>query len=54
VIGRKKEQILERFLTQMPVRFQMAEDDIQLHGAVADIDPKSGRATSIKRLQIRL
>lgn len=50
VIGRKKEQILERFLTQMPVRFQMAEEDIQLHGAMVEIDTKTTRALSIKRI----
>lgn len=53
VIGRKKEQILERFLTQMPVRFQMAEEDLQLHGAIVEVDAKTARSLSIKRIQIR-
>jgi len=51
VIGRKKEQILNRFLTQMPTRFEMAEGDVQLHGAIVDIDEKTGKANSIKRVQ---
>jgi 2',3'-cyclic-nucleotide 2'-phosphodiesterase len=50
VIGRKKEQILERFLTQMPVRFEMAEDDVQIHGAIVKVDTGTGHAISIKRL----
>lgn len=54
VIGRKKEQILTRFLTQMPARFEMAEGDIQLHGVVLDIDEKTGKANSIKRIQEKL
>jgi len=54
VIGRKKEQILTRFITQMPARFEMAEDDIQLHGVILDIDEKTGRANSIKRIQEKL
>ncbi len=54
VIGRKKEQILARFITQMPARFEMAEGDIQLHGVVIDIDEKTGKANSIKRIQERL
>lgn len=54
VIGRKKDQILTRFITQMPARFEMAEGDVQLHGAVIDIDEKTGRANSIKRLQEKL
>jgi len=54
VIGRKKEQILTRFLTQMPAKFEMAEGDIQLHGVIIDIDEKTGRANSIKRIQEKL
>lgn len=54
VIGRKKEQILNRFITQMPTKFEMAENDIQLHGAIIDIDEKTGRAESIKRVQEKL
>jgi len=51
VIGRKKEQILARFLSQMPTKFEMAEGDIQLHGVIVDIDSKTGKANSIKRVQ---
>ncbi|MFA5146565.1 MAG: TIGR00282 family metallophosphoesterase [Candidatus Omnitrophota bacterium] len=54
VIGRKKEQILSRFITQMPVRFEMAEGDVQLHGVILDIDEKTGKANSIKRVQEKL
>jgi len=53
VIGRRKEEILERFITQMPVRFQMAEDDVQLHGAIVDVDQDTGKAQAIKRIQIK-
>ncbi len=51
VIGRNKDQILTRFITQMPTRFEMAEGDIQLHGAIIDVDEKTGKANSIKRVQ---
>ncbi len=54
VIGRKKEQIIRRFLTQLPTKFEMAEGDIQLHGVILDIDEKTGRANSIKRVQEKL
>jgi metallophosphoesterase (TIGR00282 family) len=54
VIGRKKEQILTRFITQMPARFEMAEGDVQLHGLVMDIDEATGKARSIKRIQEKL
>ena len=54
VIGRKKEQILARFLTQMPMKFEMAEGDIHLQGVIVDIDEKTGKANSIKRIQKKL
>ena len=54
VIGRKVEQILERFLTQRPMRFEMARDNVQLHGVVLDVDEQSGKARSILRIQEKL
>ncbi|MDD2679182.1 MAG: TIGR00282 family metallophosphoesterase [Candidatus Omnitrophica bacterium] len=54
VIGRKVDQVLERFLTAIPVRFEVAEGNIQLHAAVLDVDEKTGRARSIVRIQKKL
>ena len=50
VIGRKVEQILARFITQLPTRFEMAEENVRLNGAVITIDEKTGKATEIKRV----
>ncbi|MCX6786899.1 MAG: YmdB family metallophosphoesterase, partial [Candidatus Kaiserbacteria bacterium] len=50
VIGRRVEDVLERFLTSIPVRFEVAEDNIQLQGVVVDINEKTGRADSIIRI----
>ncbi len=50
VIGRKKEQVLERFLTQMPTRFEMADTDVRINGAIVDVDTSTGHALSIKRI----
>lgn len=52
IIGRKREQILTRFITQMPVRFEMAEGNVRLNGIMVDIDEKTGKADSIKRIDI--
>lgn len=54
VIGRKVEQILTRFITQLPTRFEMAEENIQLQGAIVDIDEKTGQARSIERVREKL
>ncbi len=51
VIGRRVEDVLERFITLVPVRFEVADGDVQLHGAVVEIEDKTGRANSIVRIQ---
>lgn len=50
VIGRKKEQIIERFLSCIPTRFELAKGDEQLQGAIVDIDENTGKARSIERI----
>lgn len=51
VIGRKIENVLDRFISAIPVRFEVASENIQLHGVVLDIDESTGRARSIERIQ---
>jgi len=51
VLGREVEQVLKRFLTQMPTRFEVATKNIQLWGAIFDIDETTGRTRSIQRIQ---
>jgi calcineurin-like phosphoesterase len=38
----------------VPVRFEVAESNIQLHGAVIAIDDSTGKAQSIVRIQKKL
>jgi len=54
VIGRKVEDVLTRFLSSIPVKFNVAEENIQLHGALIQIDEKTGLARSITRIQKKL
>src|SRR3989338_1709313 len=54
VIGRRIEDVLERFLTQIPIRFEVARENVQLQGAVLDIDEDTGKARSIVRIQRKL
>ena len=54
VIGRKVEQILTRFITALPTRFEMAEENVQLNGAVVTIDENTGKVTDIKRVRENL
>jgi metallophosphoesterase (TIGR00282 family) len=50
VIGVKKENIIERFLTGMPQKFTVAREDVWINGIVLDIDEKTGKAASIERI----
>ena len=52
VIGVDRDVILQRFLQQMPVRFEPAKGPAALHGAVIAVDPDSGRALDIRRLRV--
>ncbi|MFC0471979.1 TIGR00282 family metallophosphoesterase [Halalkalibacter kiskunsagensis] len=52
ILGVEKEAVLHKFLTNLPVRFEVAEGREQLSGVIIDINPKTGLATSIKRIQI--
>jgi metallophosphoesterase (TIGR00282 family) len=52
VIGVDREQIIQRFLTQMPIRFETAKGPVKLHGVVIVVDPETGRASDIRRLSI--
>lgn len=54
VIGRRVEDVLTRFLSSIPVKFQVAEENIQLHGVLVEIDEKTGKAISILRIQKKL
>lgn len=53
VLGREKQQILERFITNMPVRFNLAQEDVRLQGVLMEVDPLSGKAKSIERVQYK-
>tara|TARA_B100001123_G_scaffold448753_1_gene611200 strand:- start:618 stop:1403 length:786 start_codon:yes stop_codon:yes gene_type:complete len=52
VIGAQKEPAIRRFVDQMPVRFEPASEDVKLCGVLLEVDPESGKATSIERLRI--
>ncbi len=54
VLGRRPEQIIRRFVTGLPTRFEMADSDIQLQGVVINCDEKTGKSGSIKRIQEKL
>lgn len=53
VLGREKHQIIERFVTNMPVRFNLAQGDVRMQGVIIEIDEATGKALSIKRVEYK-
>lgn len=51
VIGSRPDKAIERQLTQLPIRSEVADGEGEIDGVVIEIEKKSGRALSIKRLR---
>ena len=50
VIGVRPESVLARFLTCMPGKYEVCDDDPRINAVVIDIDDASGRAADIVRV----
>jgi metallophosphoesterase (TIGR00282 family) len=53
IIGIKKEQIIRKFLTYMPARFETAKGPSVLSAVVIEINTRTGFSKNIERLQIQ-
>lgn len=51
VLGVRSDIVIQKFLTQLPVRFEVADGPVLLCGAVIEIDDATGKAVSIRRIQ---
>ena len=54
IIGTKKEVVLERFLKQMPNKFDVAKGDVRLQGVLITVDEKTGRSLGIERVSLQV
>jgi metallophosphoesterase (TIGR00282 family) len=50
ILGRAVEPIMNRFVSNLPASFPVAAGEVRLHGAVVQIDEKTGRALKITRV----
>ena len=50
VIGIEKQSVIQKFLSQLPARFEVAKGDVRLNGVLIEADPLTGRAASIQRI----
>jgi 2',3'-cyclic-nucleotide 2'-phosphodiesterase len=53
VIGIRKESIMQRFLMQIPSKFDVAKGDVRLQGVMVEINA-NGRAAGIERVSVSL
>jgi len=52
VIGIQKQVALNRLLTQIPWKFDVATDEVELQGVVIEVDPKTGKSQRIQRIKV--
>jgi 2',3'-cyclic-nucleotide 2'-phosphodiesterase len=53
MLGMKKEQILDHFLRQMPVKFEVDSSmPVQLNGVCIEVDTVTGKAVGIERVKV--
>ncbi|MCL1940331.1 MAG: TIGR00282 family metallophosphoesterase [Synergistaceae bacterium] len=50
IIGNTTESVLPKFLTGMPCRFEVCEENMKINAVLIDIDGESSRAADIKRI----
>lgn len=52
ILGMKKEPIMKKFLSQLPVRFEVEDGRRMLNAVLVDLDEKNGHAQHIQRIRI--
>jgi 2',3'-cyclic-nucleotide 2'-phosphodiesterase len=52
VIGMEKETVIQGFISQLPRKFEVAQENVVLQGIIVDVDERTGRARDIKRLRL--
>ena len=53
ILGRDKAAIIEKFVTNLPVKFNLAQNDVRLQGVIIEINEQTGQALKIERLEIK-
>ena len=51
MIGFEPATVLPRFINALPTRFEVGEGPVVFNAAQIDIDPATGRALAIERIQ---
>jgi 2',3'-cyclic-nucleotide 2'-phosphodiesterase len=52
IIGMERTAVIRRFMTQLPVRFEVAKGSCHFHAVLLDIDKSSKKTIKLKRIRI--
>ena len=52
VLGRRKDRVVKYMTTGMPHPFDVATSDVRMCGVLVEVDPDTGRACSIERIEV--
>ena len=52
ILGREIHRVMHTTITFRPTFFQVAKQDVRLGATIVEVDPDTGRATGIRRLQV--
>jgi metallophosphoesterase (TIGR00282 family) len=52
ILGRRIDRVLETTITFQPTQFDVATGDVRLCGTIVEVEPSTGRATSIRRIVV--
>lgn len=52
IIGVRKEEVIERFLCQMPRKFEVAKGTVSFEAVVIEVNRDTGTSTSIQRIRM--
>lgn len=52
ILGMEREAVMKKFLTQLPVRFQVADGPTQLNAVLYHLEKSTGKTVKIQRIRI--
>lgn len=50
ILGIEKELVIKKFISKLPVRFEVAKGPAQINGVVVELDENTGKARKIERI----
>ena len=52
ILGVKSECIIHKLTTKLPTKFEIAENDLRVNGALFELDPSTGRVNKVTRVTL--